>query len=167
MQNIFCAGRNYLFDIGTGLWSSGSIKWFTTVYGARNIEFDEILGEHSTTCSCIRSRIDDPLAFASSLLHCNVYYWDVVLASTNAGWEITKTSPEEYWGAIPVILHSKMHWYNIPAAIDAQSPDNPWNIIKRIFRPGDLVAVKLVCALLICLHLHMTCMTASSVMNAL
>ncbi len=60
------------------------------------------------------------------------------------GWEITKTPPEVYWGAIPQALHSKMHWYNIPVAVDAKSPDNPWNIIKRIFRPGDLVAVKLV-----------------------
>ena len=39
------AGRKYLFDIGTGRWSSGSVKWFTAVYGARNIEFDEIFGE--------------------------------------------------------------------------------------------------------------------------
>lgn len=83
---------------------------------------------------------------------------DMVLASTSAGWEITKTPPEEYWGGIPKILHSKMHWYNVPAAIDAQSPDNPWNIIKRIFRPGDLVAVKLVRALLASMSpTEMTC----------
>ncbi len=39
-------GRKYFFDIGTGDWASGSIKWFTTMYGLRHIEFDEIFGEH-------------------------------------------------------------------------------------------------------------------------
>lgn len=50
------AGRKYLFDIGTGVWSTGSIKWFNAVYGARNVEFDEIFGEHGIY-ACIRSRM--------------------------------------------------------------------------------------------------------------
>lgn len=53
------AGRKYLFDIGTGLWSSGSVKWFTAVYGSRHIEFDEIFGDQNWLGAlCIDSKQD-------------------------------------------------------------------------------------------------------------
>lgn len=37
----------------------------------------------------------------------------------------------------------KMHYYNVPCDIEPDSPFNPLNIIKSIYRPGDFVAIKL------------------------
>ena len=39
-------GRKYLFDLGTGKYSSGSLPWFEAIYGRRGIAFDEVFGAH-------------------------------------------------------------------------------------------------------------------------
>ena len=36
--------RNYLFDLGTGMYSSGSLPWFEEIYARRGITFDEVFG---------------------------------------------------------------------------------------------------------------------------
>lgn len=62
----------------------------------------------------------------------------------HAAWEVYPTAPQDYWRDMPVKLHDKIHWYNIPAPTNAGDYSNPWNIIRRIYRPGDMVVVKLV-----------------------
>ena len=42
--SVHAGGRKYLFDLGTGNYSSGSLPWFTEVYGRRGISFDEVFG---------------------------------------------------------------------------------------------------------------------------
>jgi hypothetical protein len=42
--NALYPGRKYLFDLGTGKFSSGSLPWFMSIFGAKGIEFDEIYG---------------------------------------------------------------------------------------------------------------------------
>ena len=37
-------GRSYLFDLGTGMYASGSLPWFLDTYANRDITFDEIFG---------------------------------------------------------------------------------------------------------------------------
>lgn len=32
-------------DLGTGRYSSGSLPWFMSIFGAKGIEFDEIFGD--------------------------------------------------------------------------------------------------------------------------
>ena len=42
--SMHAGGRKYLFDLGTGMYSSGSLPWFEEIYGRRGITFDEIFG---------------------------------------------------------------------------------------------------------------------------
>jgi hypothetical protein len=37
-----------------------------------------------------------------------------------------------------------MHFRNRPCEVEPQNPRNPLNILRRMYRPGDYVAVKLV-----------------------
>ena len=36
--------RSYLFDLGTGMYASGSLPWFEEIYARRGITFDEVFG---------------------------------------------------------------------------------------------------------------------------
>ena len=51
--SMHAGGRKYLFDLGTGMYSSGSLPWFEEIYGRRGITFDEVFGassqNHSST----------------------------------------------------------------------------------------------------------------------
>lgn len=37
-----------------------------------------------------------------------------------------------------------MHFRNVPCSVDPADPRNPFNILRRIYKPGDYVAFKLV-----------------------
>ena len=47
--------------------------------------------------------------------------------------------PQEYWSHVPAATLPHLHFYNIPVTIDATHADNPFNIIKAVYRPGDFV----------------------------
>lgn len=42
-----------------------------------------------------------------------------------------------------VYLRSSIHYFNIPCDIEPDSPFNPLNIIKAMYKPGDFVVIKL------------------------
>jgi hypothetical protein len=37
-----------------------------------------------------------------------------------------------------------MHFRNVPCAVEPNNPRNPLNILRRLYKPGDYVAFKLV-----------------------
>ena len=39
--------RSYLFDLGTGMYASGSLPWFEDIYARRGITFDEVFGANA------------------------------------------------------------------------------------------------------------------------
>ena len=41
------------------------------------------------------------------------------------------------------LCREKLHYYNVPCDTDPESPFNPLNIIKSIYKPGDFVVLKL------------------------
>jgi hypothetical protein len=47
--SIYGGGRSYLFDLGTGMYSSGSLPWFEEIYARRGITFDEVFGAAATS----------------------------------------------------------------------------------------------------------------------
>ena len=48
-----------------------------------------------------------------------------------------------YWLEVPPRLEKKLRFYNIGVETDPASPKNPLNIIRRLYRPGDFVVLKL------------------------
>ena len=42
-----------------------------------------------------------------------------------------------YWEDVPMEQKPKMHYYNVPCDIDPESPFNPLNIVKKIYRRGN------------------------------
>ena len=54
------------------------------------------------------------------------------------GWEISPINASIYWADVPVEQKSKMHYYNVPCDIDPESPFNPLNIVKKIYRCVNL-----------------------------
>lgn len=51
-----------------------------------------------------------------------------------AGWEIKPVNASIYWADVPMEQKPKMHYYNVPCDIDPESPFNPLNIVKKIYR---------------------------------
>ena len=41
--------------------------------------------------------------------------------------------------AVPPALRPKLHFYNTPAVFNASSPENPLNILRSVYKPGDFV----------------------------
>ncbi len=39
-----------------------------------------------------------------------------------------------YWADVPMEQKPKMHYYNVPCDIDPESPFNPLNIVKKIYK---------------------------------
>ncbi|GAB4815494.1 hypothetical protein N2152v2_002540 [Parachlorella kessleri] len=58
-------------------------------------------------------------------------------------WEVENQPPQEYWSHVPAGILPHLHFYNIPVTIDETHADNPFNIIKAVYQPGDFVVVKL------------------------
>ena len=44
----------------------------------------------------------------------------------------------------PAHLSHKMHFRNVPCSVEPDNPRNPLNILRRLYKPGDYVAFKLV-----------------------
>ena len=59
------------------------------------------------------------------------------------GWEVSPVSASEYWAEVPPELRARMHYFNIPCETAPDSPFNPLNIVKELYRPGDFVVIKL------------------------
>mmetsp|Transcript_3909 Transcript_3909/g.11347 ORF Transcript_3909/g.11347 Transcript_3909/m.11347 type:complete len:385 (-) Transcript_3909:471-1625(-) len=59
------------------------------------------------------------------------------------GWELTAQNITDYWQQFPAEMSEKMHFRNVGVNFAADAPDNPLNIVRRIFRKGDYVAIKL------------------------
>ena len=53
---MYPGGRKYLLDLGTGMYSSGSLPWLEEVYERRGIRFDEIFGAYEDA-ACGSSRV--------------------------------------------------------------------------------------------------------------
>jgi hypothetical protein len=58
-------------------------------------------------------------------------------------WEAHPYAPEKLWGSFPPEIIPHIHYYNVPASTDPNSPFNPWNTLRATARPGDFVVVKL------------------------
>lgn len=54
-------------------------------------------------------------------------------------WEVETMPAREYWAHVPSETLPHLHFYNIPVTVDATHPDNPINIIRSIYKPGDFV----------------------------
>ena len=39
-----------------------------------------------------------------------------------------------YWADVPMEQKPQMHYYNVPCDIDPESPFNPLNIVKKIYK---------------------------------
>ena len=50
----------------------------------------------------------------------------------------------------PAHLSHKMHFRNVPCSVEPDNPRNPLNILRRLYKPGDYVAFKLVSSCRIC-----------------
>ena len=59
------------------------------------------------------------------------------------GWEIKPVTAKEYWADVPLEMRARMHYYNVPCDTAPDSPFNPLNIVKNMYRPGDFVVIKL------------------------
>lgn len=46
-------------------------------------------------------------------------------------------------GTLAVCPRAKIHYFNIPCDVAPDSPFNPLNILKAIYKPGDYVVIKL------------------------
>lgn len=51
--------------------------------------------------------------------------------------------PAKYWDQFLPKLTGAMHFYPVPCPVDVDDERNPFNIIRRIYRPGDCIAFKL------------------------
>ena len=56
------------------------------------------------------------------------------------GWEIKPVNASIYWADVPMEQKPKMHYYNVPCDIDPESPFNPLNIVKKIYRCASCTA---------------------------
>lgn len=120
---------------GTGMYSSGSMPWLLTQYASRGLAFDEIWGE--------RQRLTTLILRFECLLHAAIAINMQTGASLPvAGWELKQLNSTSYWDAWPDKDKAKMHFYNEGYDIRTDSPNFPLNILKRIHRPGDFVAIK-------------------------
>lgn len=59
------------------------------------------------------------------------------------GWESKPIPPTEYWQEFPAELTEKMNFRNVGVQSAANAQDNPLNIVRRIYRPGDYIVFKL------------------------
>jgi len=59
------------------------------------------------------------------------------------GWELKLQNITDYWEQFPAEISEKMHFRNIGVPFAKDAPDNPLNILRRIFRKGDYVVIKL------------------------
>lgn len=58
-------------------------------------------------------------------------------------WEVKELTPIEYWKEVPAEYFGSLHFYNIPAIADPEDERNPLAIIRKKFKPGDFVVLKL------------------------
>ncbi|GAB4817211.1 hypothetical protein N2152v2_004257 [Parachlorella kessleri] len=58
-------------------------------------------------------------------------------------WEVKIQEPKKYWGAVPEKVVDTLHFYNVPVGSKNDSASNPLNIIRKRYRPGDYIFVKL------------------------
>lgn len=109
----FDATTNWLFDIGSGLYSTAdtnghgaregsSQAWFVETYKERGIVFDRILA-----------------------------------------WEANEMKPSLQWSSIPDDVKRITSWYNIPVQAEKGHSDNPWTFVKHLAKVHDYVVVKL------------------------
>lgn len=40
-------------------------------------------------------------------------------------------------------MRARMHYFNVPCDVGLDSPFNPLNIVKAMYKPGDFVVIKL------------------------
>lgn len=59
------------------------------------------------------------------------------------GWDSKHFEPTEFWRNVPKTMHSKFHLINTKVDHDITSSSHPYQIIKRIYRKGDYIALKL------------------------
>ncbi len=75
----------------------------------------------------------------AQLFPCNIQQ----TTAWSTGWEVKQHAAADYWRQWPAEDRYKMHFYNTPFDTDQTSPDYPLNILKRIYKPGDFVVIKL------------------------
>jgi len=59
------------------------------------------------------------------------------------GWEMKVITPKGYWDQFLPKLTGAMHFYDVGVNTDPDDERNPFNIIRKIYRPGDFIAFKL------------------------
>lgn len=59
------------------------------------------------------------------------------------GWDSREFKPAEFWRFVPDSIYPKLHLMNVRVTDEVSDRNHPFQIIKRIFHPGDYIALKL------------------------
>lgn len=59
------------------------------------------------------------------------------------GWDSRPFEPVTFWQNVPKSIYSKLHLINVPVANNFSDMGHPFQIVKRVFRKGDYIALKL------------------------
>ena len=49
----------------------------------------------------------------------------------------------DYWARVPDEYKGRVHFYNTAFVANVSSPSHPLNIMRGVYKPGDMVVVKL------------------------
>ena len=145
--------RSYLFDLGTGMYASGSLPWFEEIYARRGITFNEVFGAgdprwfrcwipdtttHLMSVSAVVYQVGYGVHVALSLKTLPLM---MTYTSVNcAAWEAKPADQAAYWAQVPDAVKLTLHYYNVPFSVEPES--NPLRMIRTLYQPGDFVVVK-------------------------
>lgn len=55
-------------------------------------------------------------------------------------WELFKQDPAQYWAIVPKRVQPALHFFNNnPVTVAGGAPNNPLNILRARWQPGDYV----------------------------
>ena len=49
----------------------------------------------------------------------------------------------KYWLEVPLRIKKQLRFFNFGVETDPTSPKNPLNIVRKFYRPGDFIVLKL------------------------
>lgn len=58
-------------------------------------------------------------------------------------WEIQAINQQDYWASMPAQYATKVHLLNMPVSSELHASGQAFQILRKIYRPGDFIALKL------------------------